>query len=411
MSLKRIRDLYLKAEQHMKNVNIGYFDGMDKPLFLVSETYPGVWMEHIYDSLFYAYLYPEGTEYIKNILELFIDHQKEDGQLPCSIFDKKRVAKGTSLFQYTQIQECVSFAGLCLEAYHLLKDKAFLQKCYTASAKWVSWLGKYRSVIPEHRGLIEMFVGFDTGHDNSARFSQMKCKNKYFIDSVAQNAAILPEGETVAPIVAVDMNCNYYANYIALSEMAEILGDSKTAKAFENKAKEIKQELFALCYDAEDAFFYDVDRNGNKRKYRSCAILHLFLEGVLDKKEDADIIAAIYERHIKNTDEFWTDYPFPSMAINDPSTAGHASMNCWGYYTQMLTALRCTRWMDRYGFGEDFEILCRKILDTWTLHYDRIKFGQELDPVTGVPTECSEWYSSCMLFYIYASRRLGEVKE
>jgi hypothetical protein len=32
--------------------------------------------------------------------------------------------------------------------------------------------------------------------------------------------------------------------------------------------------------------------------------------------------------------------------------------------------------------------------------------GQELDPISGVPTECSEWYSSTMLFYLYAAKRL-----
>ena len=39
-----------------------------------------------------------------------------------------------------------------------------------------------------------------------------------------------------------------------------------------------------------------------------------------------------------------------------------------------------------------------------------IDLGQRLvpiDPVTGEPTKSSEWYSSCMLAYVYAVRRLG----
>ena len=68
---------------------------------------------------------------------------------------------------------------------------------------------------------------------------------------------------------------------------------------------------------------------------------------------------------------------------------------------------RCTRWMDDYGFGEDFDYICRKWLEAWTRCFEDMKLGQELDPFTGEPSQCSEWYSSCMLFYLYAAQRLG----
>lgn len=37
-----------------------------------------------------------------------------------------------------------------------------------------------------------------------------------------------------------------------------------------------------------------------------------------------------------------------------------------------------------------------------------VPFGQELDPVTGIPSPCSQYYSSTMLFYLYAARRRNE---
>ena len=145
----------------------------------------------------------------------------------------------------------------------------------------------------------------------------------------------------------------------------------------------------------------------HKRKYLSSTIFHLFLEKVLNFEEDGEMIERIYREHIKNPREFWTEYPFPSMAVSDPSLKSDAKGNCWGYFSQGLIALRCTRWMDDYGWGEDFDHLCERWVEAWTRCYDRFKFGQELDPFTGEPSECSEWYSSCMLFYIYAVRRLG----
>ena len=50
--------------------------------------------------------------------------------------------------------------------------------------------------------------------------------------------------------------------------------------------------------------------------------------------------------------------------------------------------------------------LLEKWIDKWTFG-NKIMFGQELDPLTGETSDCSEWYSSCMLVYIYAVRRLG----
>ena len=79
-----------------------------------------------------------------------------------------------------------------------------------------------------------------------------------------------------------------------------------------------------------------IDRNGNKRKFRSSTIFHLFMEGVLDRNQDTDLIDRIYREHIRNPEEFWTPYPFPSMAVNDPTCGGHVTANCWGYYTMGL---------------------------------------------------------------------------
>ena len=62
--------------------------------------------------------------------------------------------------------------------------------------------------------------------------------------------------------------------------------------------------------------------------------------------------------------------------------------------------------MDEYGFSEDLDRLCRAWVEAWTEHCDTLKMGQELDPIMGTPTNCSEWYSSTMLFYLYACERI-----
>ena len=379
--------------EHIKKVG-------ERELLLISSQYPGLWLEHVYDAVLYAKMDRSKVYLAKNTIEVFVEKQK-DGQYPFNLTERN----GEVTFGYSQIQECVSFLSLALEVSELLCDPAFDKKVYDSGVEWISWLENNRMTLK--KGLVEMFVGFDTGHDNSGRLNGLLCKGNYTLpDGTRANAAVLPEGEKVAPIIAVDMNCNFFGDLMALSRFAKKLGLAHESLAWKEKAQKVKARLFEICYDKEDAFFYDVDRDGNKRKYLSSTIFHLFLEKLLDRETDKALINEIYARHIKNENEFWTEYPFPSMAICDASCKSHADLNCWGYYTQGLIVLRAIRWMDDYGMQSDFDYICRKWLEAWTDCFDDFKLGQELDPVTGKPTKSSQWYSSCMLMYLYAAQRL-----
>lgn len=400
-----IHSICLTVEQRLKEKHIGCFQGSDIPLFLISTEYPGLWLEHVYDSVFYAKLYPSQLEIAKNAILIFIEHQTSEGQYPCYYYDSAKIdCKEDEIFGYSQIQECVSFASLCCEVCEMMNDSALTVKVYESLKKWDNWLRKYR--MTRNLGLVEMFVGYDTGHDHSGRLNGLSCPGNYVQDGKHMNAGVLPPNDDVAPVIAVDMNANFYGTQKALAKLANMCGRCNEATEWERKAVEVKTRLLELCYDETDAFFYDVDKHGNKRKYLSSTILHLFMEKVLNLQEDKAIIDAIYTRHLKNPNEFWTEYPFPSMAVCDPSCANHKASNCWGYYSQALIALRCTRWMDDYGYSKDFDSICQKWLKAWTTCYKEMKFGQELDPFTGKPTSSSEWYSSCMLFYLYAAKRL-----
>ena len=395
---KKVLEIVKTASDRIQQTHIGCFQGMDKPLFLISEAYPGLWLEHAYDSVFYASKKPEYLELAENVMNLFMDHQTPEGQIPFTVMRTGKV-------RYSQVQECVSFFSLCLEVYRMNQDRAFLRKAYEAGKGWVGWIRRYR--MTTGRGLAEMFVGYDSGHDNSGRLQGMACPGNYRVDGVEQNAATRPPEDGITPIGAVDMTCNLFGNLTALSHMAAALGLEAEKEQWRREAAGVKEALMGWCYDEGDAFFYDIDRSGRKRKYRSSTIFHLFMEGVLDPGEDADMIDRIHREHIRNPEEFWTPYPFPSMAVNDPSCAGHGTANCWGYYTMGLIVERCERWMDRYGWGKEYDHVLEKWLEGWTNCFERVPLGQELDPLNGEPTSASPWYSSGMLSYINAAVRLG----
>lgn len=383
-----------KAKDH-----IGLFGDLDKPLFRISDTYNGVWLEHVYDAVIFAYMFPEYTDIAVNTINAFLDRQTEEGQLPAYLCP---VGEHQMVCGRWHTQECVSFTKLAWMTYKLCGDRCFLEKSYRGCVAWDKWFETYRM----KSGLVEMFVGYDTGHDNSSRLDGMKFKGHRYENGKNYDASEYPGEDDAAPVIAVDLTANRYCSEIYLARMAAELGLEADAYSWRSKASELKSRFIDVCYDRDDNFFYDVGKDGVKRKMKSCTVFHLYMESVLDP--GGPMARCIYKDHIINPDEFWTEYPFPSMAVNDQGWRPNTPDNCWSYFSQALIALRCTMWMDRYGHGDDFDRLLEKWCEAIELNYGKINFCQELHPLTGEPSGCSQWYSSCMLLYLYAVRRLDK---
>ena len=388
------------AEERIQSVHIRPIGNSPGPVFLISTAYPGVWMEHAFDALCYARI--KGDEEAKKValsqMLLFIINRLPDGHLPYKVLDLSIAGpqwQTDTPNGYGQLQECVSFGRLCWETWELTGDKAFLIEAYEALKGWDGWLCSNRMTLG--RGLVETFCIFDTGHDHSARFADIP------------NGCMDREGKTHAerealPIVSPDVNAVFYGDRMALADMAGALGKEDERQKWLSKAEEVKLAMLEQLFDAKDEFFYDIDCKGSMRRMKTIAITNVFSEHILDQ----DMFDRIYTRHMLNPAEFKAPYPFPSMALDDAARLGHAEKNCWGYYTQALTVLRCQRWMDFYGRGEDYD----RLLDTWINVYAAqdgpALFTQEIDPYTGQTTDCSRWYSSAMLAYLYGCKRLGK---
>ena len=102
--------------------------GYKKPLLLISAEYPGLWLEHVYDSVIYAELDNSKLYLAENATEVFMDYQKEDGQLPYAVKSGESADSEAPTLNYYQIQECVSFASLCLRVYRMNRSKEYLKK-------------------------------------------------------------------------------------------------------------------------------------------------------------------------------------------------------------------------------------------------------------------------------------------
>jgi len=356
--------------------------GYAPPVLYEGGCYQGIWLEcGPLESVIYGKHAPGVA---RSGHEVFFHHQREDGYLPCWIW---RDRTGSA-----QIQMVVPIAATALETAELIQDEAFLARAYEACGRWDGWLSRNRNT--RGTGLCEAFCGFDSGHDGSPRFEGLpeECPDG--------NAARCPKAGTL-PYLAPDLSASVYGGRVALGKMAQRLGRSGEALVWQERAEEIRCLIIKHCYDPQDECFYDVDAAGDFVRIRGDVITRVLGEHVVDQA----LFDRIYERHIRNPDAFWTPYPLPSIAADDPAFVGRLPVNSWGGAAQALTALRAPRWFEHYGKADDL----RHLMTRWV---EAIlgcpHFMQQLNPWTGDFTEAgTRDYSPAMCVFIDFVNRLG----
>lgn len=362
--------------------NVKPVAGFPEPVLFEGGCYQGVWLECCpLESLVYGKHAPEVARASHDV---FFHHQREDGYLPCIVN-----ANGIST---AQIQMVVPIAATALETAVLIDDEAFLQRAYDACMRWDDWLVRNRNT--RGTGLCELFCQFDSGHDGSPRLKGLPCECPDGDASKCPSVGKLP-------YVAPDLSATVYGGRVALAGMADRLDRATDACMWREKAEGIRQRIIDTCYDPEDQCFYDVDSDGAFVRIRGDILSRVLGEHVVDQA----MFDTIYARHIKNPAAFWTPYPLPSIAANDPAFVKPIPINSWGGASQALTALRTPRWFYHYGRGKDHQHLMRRWIDAlMRTPY----FMQQIDPWTGVFTESkTKDYSPAMCVFIDFVDRLA----
>jgi hypothetical protein len=400
--------------------NLRKAPGYDQPLLFEGSTYQGIWLEcGPHEGLVYASLadviavvadqsvlrlhsegpaasnqsapdQPRPIQAAVNNHMAFFRNQRPDGQFPANI---KTTENG-----FGQIQMVVPIAATALELAHTTRDEAFLSVAYATCSRWDAWLRQYRDT--RKTGLIEGFCTYDTGHDNSPRWNGIpnRCP-----DGDARNCPPIASLPRLCP----DLSATVYGGRVALAQMAKALGKTAEADRWHNDAETIRQLIIDKLYSPEDAAFYDLDAQGKFVRVRSDVISRALGEHVLNPadRRDKAIFDAVWKRQLHNPAAFWAPYPFPSIAMDDPTFVRPIPRNSWGGASQALTALRAPRWMAHYGKSAEL----RQLMHQWCLAILRSDdFRQQLDPLTGEFTLPDPGgYSPTALVFLSFARELG----
>jgi hypothetical protein len=377
----------------------------NRPVLIEGAEYPGIWLECApMEALVYAELeefvprfedQPSPTEIARANHMAFFALQREDGQLPAYIWEKE--------VGYSQIQMVVPVAATAWELVQLTKDDELLKTAYAACSQWDAWLRRYRD--RRKTGLVEGFCTYDTGMDNSPRWAGIpdSCP-----DDDARKCPPVPSLPRLCP----DLSATVYGGRIALAAMAQELGLKNEADRWLAYAEDIRKLIIKKLYCAEDAAFYDLDAQGQFVRIRSDLISRVMGEHVLKLKiaSDRRIFDDVWTRQLHNPKAFWSPFPLPSLAMDDPLFVRSIPPNSWGGASQALTALRAPRWMGHYGKQREFEHLMRQWIAaiTWS-GKSTGEFLQQMNPTTGEFTHngAQNGYSSTALLYLDFVRRLS----
>lgn len=344
------------------------------PVLIEGGAYPGIWLEcGPLEGAVYGRFFPEVA--VANH-EIFFHYQREDGWLPYKIAANHQVG-------FSQIQMVVPIAATAWETAQVTGREDFLARAYAACARWDAWLMANRNT--RGAGLCELFCEYDTGHDHSPRVQGLP---RACSDGDARNCADVRN----LPWLAPDLSATVYGGRVALAAMASALGRRAEAGEWQERAESLRAAIVRICYDPQDAFFYDVDREGSFIRVRGDVITRVFGEHVPDQA----LFEQIYRRHIQDPQAFWTPYPLPSIAANDPSFDRSLPLNSWGGASQALTALRAPRWFNHYGKAADL----RHLMTRWVSALLRADgFQQQMNPWTG-EFSTSPGYSPAMCVFI-----------
>lgn len=288
-------------------------------------TYPYQWL---WDSCFHAIILSHfNVQDAKNELLALVSRQFENGMIPHMIYWEKGEVinlkwgkEGTSA-----ITQPPMLAYAVWEIFKKDQDKKFLEIMYPHLWHFYNFLLTDRD--PRKHHLVGIINPDESGEDNSPRFDiplglppkhtleentkkrnelidkNLTCnfdapfcmKNYFWVKDVPFNAILV---ENLRRLVLITEKLGLKDDSLIFSEQQLLVTEAMREKMFEDG-------LFWSTYGLDY----------KKIKVVTWAIFSPLFAKILSEQEAADLV----NNHLLNPKEFWTKYPVPTVAINEPS--------------------------------------------------------------------------------------------
>ena len=303
--------------------------------------YVGVWH---WDQFFHALAYRHvDAQLAEDQLRIFLDHQRADGMIPDAIHDEGMVDHLTFPVD-GDVTKPPLIAWTALKLYEQSGRRDFIEEVYEPIQRWHNWWVNYNS---DKSGLYEYHHPFSSGLDDS------------------------PLWDEGLPVVAPDLNTYLVMQQESLGRMAEILGQSADAQRYRQGAENLTKLMIDVLWDEQKGVFHALYQGRRVPVFSLFHLLPIFT-GRLPETINRRLIA-----HLTDPAKFWTDWPLPTVAIDDPA---FDEMQMWRGPTWANVNYLFVDALRRVGQPQLADDLARKTLDMIMRHPDIYEY---YNPCTG----------------------------
>ena len=276
------------------------------------------------------------SDYIKNGVTIFLDHQEKSGF----------IARSVPSNQFHGAEHVKPFlAQITMLVFDNYNDKKwFTPEYFKKMQQYLDyWLNNMDS---DKDGLSEWMSAPHTGMDNQHE------RAGWWLDRVSEG---------------VDLNSYLVLECKAFAKIAETMGEKTIATTYRNLAEKRANTIREILWDKKDGFFYDKSLKTNNIgahrgvdkliKVKSIAGFMPLWAGIATKEQARELVY----NHLMNPAEFWTNYPVPALAKTEPGYSDRpllSDLGCsWRANTWMPTNYMIYHGLKDYGYSEFASLL------------------------------------------------------
>ena len=225
-------------------------------------------------------------------------------------------------------------AQMALRASLTLHSASWLKSYYPRLADTL-WYWRHARRSPD--GLFTWFDGVESGTDNSP--------------AVLSVPADRTEG--------VDLACYIYREYLAMADLASLLGKPADVRLYQQRAAKLKRLIQKRLWDASAGTFYNRNsRTGAFIRVPEWTNLVPLWAHVATRRQAQILIT----RYALNPREFWTNYGIRSLAPGSPSY--HPVHGYWQGPIWIVTDYMVMHGLMNYGYNTQARLLARNTVTT-----------------------------------------------
>ncbi len=245
-------------------------------------SYVGLWL---WDSAMHALAFRHVDPVLaRNQIRAMLAGQLPDGMLPDAIYDEGIISQIDHPFEGVVTKPPI-LAWAAMKLHEKDPDVDFLREIYIPLVRWNAWW-------------------FNMNDDNVDGLAQY---NHPYSSGLDDN----PLWDYGMPVESPDLNTYLCVQMGSLALMAEALGIKNESQMWRKRANAIVKRMIKEFWD-EEAGFFRAFHGEDPIPVLTPFNLYPLWSGQLPDDIRAKLLA-----HLTNKEEFWGDYPIPSVARND----------------------------------------------------------------------------------------------